>query len=79
MFNVILTFQILRILSADLQCLSILTASVSKDFENIQALNGDNTGPIVLQNCIISSIKSALPKTAPPTTRPCPSINFAAE
>src|SRR5690606_10150750 len=32
------------------QCLSTLTASVSKLFDNIQALKGDNAGPVFLEN-----------------------------
>src|SRR6185295_3626194 len=61
------------------QCLSIRTASVSKLFESNHALNGDMDGPVWRAKNRISFINSFVPSTAPPITRPCPSINLVAE
>ena len=55
------------------------TCSVSKLFDKIQALNGDIAGPVCRQNARTSLIISLLPRTMPPQTLPCPSINLVAE
>ena len=65
--------------SAFSQWRCIRTSSVSKLLLSIHALNGDMLGPVCRQNKYTSLIKSFLPTTTPPNTRPCPSIHLVAE
>src|SRR6218665_285762 len=55
------------------------TCRVSMLFERIHALKGDMAGPVCRAKKRISFIKSFLPKTTPPITRPCPSKYLVAE
>src|ERR1039458_6211334 len=53
--------------------------SVSMPFRNTQALNGLMVGPEVRKKPYTLSIFFLLPSTAPPSTRPCPSMYLVAE
>ncbi len=55
-------------------------ASVSMPLSSTQALNADNVGPAVrTKGKTLPMMKSCEPTTAPPSTRPCPSICLVAE
>ena len=55
-------------------------ASVSSPFSSTQALNGDSAGPVLRMNgCSVSLIHLRDPSTAPPSTRPWPSICLVQE
>ncbi|MCY1375215.1 hypothetical protein D9M69_626130 [compost metagenome] len=55
-------------------------ASVSMPLSSTQALNADSVGPAVRTNGnTLPMMKSCVPSTAPPSTRPWPSICLVAE
>ena len=54
--------------------------SVSSPLSSSQALNGDRLGPVLRTNgCSVFSTHSFVPSTAPPSTRPCPSMCLVQE
>ena len=59
---------------------STRSAMVSRPLSSSQALKGDIAGPVLRRKgCRVSSIHLRLPRTAPPSTLPCPSICLVAE
>jgi hypothetical protein len=60
-------------------CASTRSFSVSRPFSSTQALKADSVGPAVRRYLKTSSVSFFGPQTAPPSTRPWPSMYLVAE